>query len=121
MLNNSCYTNIFTRLVKFPISGGIGPVSRLTPKSKTFRFCNLPIFFGIVPISKFSCKILFISSIHKQLKNNSRTLYEREAYNSCKLESWYSSGAMKPFKDCPDMLLQNQVTSRIGNFKLGTK
>lgn len=52
------FTNIFITLVKFPSSGGIGPVSWFTPKSKTLRFFNKPISFGIVPISEFPCKIL---------------------------------------------------------------
>lgn len=52
------FTNIFITLVKFPSSGGIGPVNWFTPKSKTLRFFNKPISFGIVPISEFPCKIL---------------------------------------------------------------
>lgn len=49
---------IFTTLVRFAISGGIGPVNWFAPKSKTWRYCSMPSSFGIIPIRLLPCKIL---------------------------------------------------------------
>jgi hypothetical protein len=43
---------IMVTLLKPLNSEGIGPVSRLELKSKTLRFLNEPICFGIVPKSR---------------------------------------------------------------------
>lgn len=45
-------------LLKPPNSEGIGPVSRLTLKSRTLRFLSEPICFGTVPKSRLWSKYL---------------------------------------------------------------
>lgn len=53
-------THILTILVKFPISGGIGPDSMFPPKSNTLRNFNAPSSLGIVPMKLLPCIILQI-------------------------------------------------------------
>jgi hypothetical protein len=50
--NNKNVTYITLTLLKPPNSEGIGPVSRLTLKSRTLRFLSEPICFGIVAKSR---------------------------------------------------------------------
>jgi hypothetical protein len=53
-----CVPYIKLMLFKPPNSEGIGPVSRLTLKSRTLRFLNEPIYFGIVPNRRLWSKYL---------------------------------------------------------------
>lgn len=62
---------IFSIVVRLPISGGIGPVSRFTPKSRAFKFFNMPSSFGIVPMRLFPCNILHST----QFYNKSLTMH----------------------------------------------
>ena len=54
--NNTNVAYITLTLLKPPNSEGIGPVSRLTLKSRTLRFLSEPISFGIVPKSRLWSK-----------------------------------------------------------------
>ena len=51
-------SSIFSMLVKFPSSWGIGPVSLFAPRSKTLSFFNKPISLGIVPIRQLPWRSL---------------------------------------------------------------
>lgn len=94
-------------------SEGIGPVSRLELKSKTLRFLNEPICFGIVPKSRLWSKYLQIHTKIKirgagQLISEDKLKQQKIAYSSCKKLSRPRAGAMNPLRDEFDSFLQDE-------------
>ena len=111
-------------LIRFAISGGIGPVNWFSPKSKTWRYFNIPSSLGIIPIRLLPCKILQnIKNTEKKEALNTKHTYHyskkkrkrksKETYSCCKNLIWPNSGARNPLKEYPVMFLQKTEFQQI--------